>query len=585
MRAELQAWKHGRQKRKEVHGAGTPGSHTKQRPEPSRQPLRSVDGMGASLATPTPVKRRESLNAVSPLMEMHATPRARAEVSAVRSLTFEKVSAQREEQLQAELSRWEDGSHAPKAPPTSPSTPYVGRLRASSGRLRDPTAGPAFFRMLPAVLSAVVAEDAELASRCGALSPQTSHAPRHLASPASPASPSPGAHVTPPQQIQEANCITSPAPPVSPVRLLTTPVQQLLLRLDQSEAEEAGEIGRIDHELEQSEGELGPEADAAPALRASPAVPVALASPATSAAPAPPAASVSPHALPALTRIDAAARSDEEANEDILEEADEDANEKASEEVDEEASDEVDKETEEAACREAAEEEAAVANEVFEAHIGSDDGPSPWPANDGDEIYNDEPAGEWDIDGDDRDTESTRSDSDDELSDFYRSVRQHRPYWSEKPELNEEDLLSRAPDMEAFIFFEMRSRVDSQFPEIQWEQMEAIREYGLLSYPPDWPRWRIDSFEQQAAMRAARSAAHRPGGQSWPGSPSEMTSPGLSDQHLSELDLGGDPWSPAGDSLARSAASGRGVALSPLNIASPTGNGASECAAASPGCG
>jgi len=89
---------------------------------------------------------------------------------------------------------------------------------------------------------------------------------------------------------------------------------------------------------------------------------------------------------------------------------------------------------------------------------------------------------------------------DDEVDIFHRAVARHTMCWTEEPvpEITTEDLLSRAPDLDTFWFFERRERM--AFLEVQDpEPLETVDEYPL-----EWSQWRIDSFEQRQAMKRDR---------------------------------------------------------------------------------
>merc|ERR1711957_385578 len=94
-------------------------------------------------------------------------------------------------------------------------------------------------------------------------------------------------------------------------------------------------------------------------------------------------------------------------------------------------------------------------------------------------------------------------DEEDEFAIFRRDVFHHYICWDEeKPMITSEELLSRAPDLETFWFFERLERV--AHIERQDESLEPVPEY-----PREWPQWRKDSFEQRRAMKRDRQQNSR----------------------------------------------------------------------------
>merc|ERR1711879_928637 len=95
----------------------------------------------------------------------------------------------------------------------------------------------------------------------------------------------------------------------------------------------------------------------------------------------------------------------------------------------------------------------------------------------------------------------------DDMSPVLNRLRRHKTHWPPRTVLDMEDHLCRAPDLEVFWFFEMRDRANNSLA-------EPIAETGpcgtVHEYPPDWPQWRIESFELREAARAGRAEArHR----------------------------------------------------------------------------
>lgn len=104
--------------------------------------------------------------------------------------------------------------------------------------------------------------------------------------------------------------------------------------------------------------------------------------------------------------------------------------------------------------------------------------------------------------------EETRPEEEDEVTPMRRRLQAHEVSWPQPTALDMEDHLSRAFDIVIFWFFEARDRASCALPEFQRsdEPLECIHEY-----PPDWPQWRINSFELREAARAARAGARQHG--------------------------------------------------------------------------
>eukprot|EP00929_Paragymnodinium_shiwhaense_P104104 TRINITY_DN68115_c0_g1_i1.p1 TRINITY_DN68115_c0_g1~~TRINITY_DN68115_c0_g1_i1.p1 ORF type:complete len:871 (-),score=236.00 TRINITY_DN68115_c0_g1_i1:146-2758(-) len=89
-------------------------------------------------------------------------------------------------------------------------------------------------------------------------------------------------------------------------------------------------------------------------------------------------------------------------------------------------------------------------------------------------------------------------------------ARRHLIVWGDPPELDTEDILSRAFDVRHFSFFERRDRaaikVAASRPPFADKALARIQEY-----PPGWPRWRINSFELREAAIAGRRRSRRQG--------------------------------------------------------------------------
>lgn len=105
------------------------------------------------------------------------------------------------------------------------------------------------------------------------------------------------------------------------------------------------------------------------------------------------------------------------------------------------------------------------------------------------------------------DTSRCSEDSDVNYADLAAQLRRHYVVWPQPVKLDMEDHLCRAFDIITFWFFEARDRINSMVPALQpsMQPMTVIHEY-----PPDWPPWRISSFELRKAARAARlEARHR----------------------------------------------------------------------------
>lgn len=112
-----------------------------------------------------------------------------------------------------------------------------------------------------------------------------------------------------------------------------------------------------------------------------------------------------------------------------------------------------------------------------------------------DEEYEDEGRGEAQADVEEPDEA-------DELAALHRRLQRHRLTWPAPTALDMEDHLSRAHDIVIFWFFEARDRTASALPD--WKPSQEVLE-AIPEYPPDWPQWRIDSFELRQAAQAGRA--------------------------------------------------------------------------------
>jgi len=112
-------------------------------------------------------------------------------------------------------------------------------------------------------------------------------------------------------------------------------------------------------------------------------------------------------------------------------------------------------------------------------------------------------------------------DAGDVLQDLYEDLpqrlRRHVIQWGDPVPLTEEDLLSRAHDIETFWFFETRERILNKLPEFAENPAPPLE--CIAEYPPDWPQWRIDSFDLREAARAARSNSLTPKSRRTPPTP------------------------------------------------------------------
>jgi len=83
-----------------------------------------------------------------------------------------------------------------------------------------------------------------------------------------------------------------------------------------------------------------------------------------------------------------------------------------------------------------------------------------------------------------------------------RKLRRHEISWPQPTSLGTEDHLSRAFDIRLFWFFEARDRMAMLVPEVAEREFEPLE--GVSEYPPDWPQWKVDSFNLREAARSAR---------------------------------------------------------------------------------
>jgi len=96
----------------------------------------------------------------------------------------------------------------------------------------------------------------------------------------------------------------------------------------------------------------------------------------------------------------------------------------------------------------------------------------------------------------------------DVYEDLPQRLRRHVIQWGEPVPLTEEDLLRRAQDISTCMFFETRDRIRNNLPEFADNPTSPLA--CIAEYPPDWPQWRIDSFDLREAARAARSNSLTP---------------------------------------------------------------------------
>jgi hypothetical protein len=84
---------------------------------------------------------------------------------------------------------------------------------------------------------------------------------------------------------------------------------------------------------------------------------------------------------------------------------------------------------------------------------------------------------------------------------FRVKVQTHEVVWGEQTIIDYEDYLSRAHDIECFLFFEARDRAEgyTEKERLPKEPLESIPEY-----PPDMPSWKIESARSRSSMRARR---------------------------------------------------------------------------------
>mmetsp|Transcript_60389 Transcript_60389/g.143952 ORF Transcript_60389/g.143952 Transcript_60389/m.143952 type:complete len:419 (-) Transcript_60389:175-1431(-) len=82
----------------------------------------------------------------------------------------------------------------------------------------------------------------------------------------------------------------------------------------------------------------------------------------------------------------------------------------------------------------------------------------------------------------------------------------HTIRWGEQTALDMEDFLSRASDFETFLWINRRDIISQKFvqdvPPEGGSELETVPEY-----PPEWPAWRINSYELREAVRACRALA------------------------------------------------------------------------------
>jgi len=113
--------------------------------------------------------------------------------------------------------------------------------------------------------------------------------------------------------------------------------------------------------------------------------------------------------------------------------------------------------------------------------------------------------------------EDTGERSQDLHEDLPQRLRRHVIQWGEPVPLTEEDLLSRAHDIYTFWFFETRERIANKLTEFDENPTSPLA--CIAEYPPDWPQWRIDSFDLREAARAARSSSLTPKSRRTPPTP------------------------------------------------------------------
>mmetsp|Transcript_80728 Transcript_80728/g.159966 ORF Transcript_80728/g.159966 Transcript_80728/m.159966 type:complete len:455 (-) Transcript_80728:99-1463(-) len=117
----------------------------------------------------------------------------------------------------------------------------------------------------------------------------------------------------------------------------------------------------------------------------------------------------------------------------------------------------------------------------------------------------------------DDEQEEFYDESQDDYEDLPQRLRRHVIQWGDPVPLTEEDLLSRAHDIYTFWFFETRERILNKLPEFVENPPPPLE--CIAEYPPDWPQWKIDSFDLREAARAARSTSLTPKARRTPPTP------------------------------------------------------------------
>jgi len=106
-------------------------------------------------------------------------------------------------------------------------------------------------------------------------------------------------------------------------------------------------------------------------------------------------------------------------------------------------------------------------------------------------------------------------DADLEVGGWRRRLAGHQLVWPVQTALDMEDHLSRAYDIEAFWFLEVRDRANMAAADAAysmgsatsaWQGQSAAERLGSIpEYPPGWPHWRMESFDLRQAARAGRA--------------------------------------------------------------------------------